>query len=300
MFNKPEYFFQPFQVFRKIAALLQPHDYRKIKIKLPWGTDLFINRQFEIGNAIYTLGVYDLSMTDSIVKIIQKGDTVLDIGANIGYTTNLMAVLTGNPGKVYAFEPHPDILDTYLKDNIALLQTAGFQNVSLFPIALSDTQGTGTLHIPRGFDKNIGIASLEKDAEHMEEIAITLDTLDHVLQAVLQNNQPIRLMKIDVEGHEMAVFKGAETLLKAKLISHIIFEGHEKYKNEVIDALKHYGYTIFKINKGFSSVILSEVEETRYETPYEPPNFLATLDPDYIQAAFAKKEWGFLKIKKVR
>ena len=74
-------------------------------------------------------------MTDVVTKEIQPGDTVLDLGANIGYFTLLFAKLVGNNGIVFAFEPEPQ--------NIALLtkniKINNYKNVTLVPKAVSNT-----------------------------------------------------------------------------------------------------------------------------------------------------------------
>ena len=282
--QKPEYFYRPKQV---VNRLLYNHTAKRQvnqTIVLPWNIQIEINIGEVIGKSLFLFGLYDLSLTEAVNRIVKNGDTVFDIGANIGYVTSLMSFLAGNKGKVYAFEPNPLIL-TRLKRNLEYTKRVlPYSNVVLQEKALSEFVGESDLYIPSFFHDNEGTASLEAMG-NSKKISIQTDILDNYIADKLI----VKVLKIDVEGHELSVFKGAVNSLAQKRIQNIIFENYSH--QEIPDFLTGFGFTIYKINKTFNGVLLSDPGENRYKVSYEADNFLATLVPDDIQRQFKEKGW---------
>ena len=77
-------------------------------------------------------------------QLVSPGDSVLDIGANIGQYSRLLSGWVGPAGRVYAFEPIPQIFD-FLSNNVRKL---GLSNIELLNFALSDEERTTTMVIP--------------------------------------------------------------------------------------------------------------------------------------------------------
>ena len=96
-----------------------------------------------LGTAIYN-GNFELVLKNALLSKLRTGMTVLDIGANIGYYTVLMASRVGKNGRVIAFEPNPVIYNELI-DNIAL---NGFNNVQTLHMALADTTGYSKFFFP--------------------------------------------------------------------------------------------------------------------------------------------------------
>lgn len=293
--SKAEYINRPVQVLHKLVwpLLSRNKDYQVI---LPWQVPLKINPYQNIGKSIFTLGVYDLIVSEALNLIINDGDHVLDIGANIGYMTNLMSVKCGKNGVVHSFEPHPGLIEEYLKVNIQLLRGHGIKNIKLYETALSDRTGLGQLYIPIGFGNNDGIASLELNDEANSNIVIQTSTLD----AILPSNHKIKLAKVDVEGHEFSVFKGASNLMSTGCIENIVYEEHTGITSDASVHLHAIGYEIFKLNRSINGVILSHPDDESCDLPYEPVNYLATQNPMYIKELFTNKGWSIYKLKYIK
>lgn len=145
-------------------------------------------------------------------QLIKPGDTVVDIGANIGYVSSLFSRYVGDRGQVFSFEPIPD---TYalLEHGVRRLK---LDNVKTFHCALSSSPGTAQMEVPHFeeggenfYQSHIleGVNRMEQDSRTFE---VELKTVDDVLAPELEN---ITFVKIDVEGHELQVLKGGPKLL---------------------------------------------------------------------------------------
>jgi FkbM family methyltransferase len=167
---------------------------------------------------------------------LSKG-VFLDIGANVGKYSIILGKQLKENGKVYSFEPEPSNIEG-LKKNILLNEVT---NVKIFPLACSNKKGLISFYLN---EKNSGAHSLIKKSK--KEILINCDTLDNILKE--QNlKEDINLIKIDVEGAEAEVLKGAINTLK-KHHPKIIFEAwNEEYLENVKKVLKPFKYEIKKI-----------------------------------------------------
>jgi FkbM family methyltransferase len=150
---------------------------------------------------------FEPEVVRSLQTLVDPGSTVLDIGANIGYFTAYMSKLVGANGTVHAFEPEPK--------NFALLQRNikinNIQNVVFHPFALGDKEVIGSLHLS---NFNGGMHRLYDSiccSDSVVEVPVVkLDTLFAPGQ--------VSVIKIDVEGFEPFVLKGAESLIKGQNI----------------------------------------------------------------------------------
>jgi FkbM family methyltransferase len=136
--------------------------------------------------------------------LVRPGDTTVDIGANRGAYTLKFARLVGRGGHVHAVEPFPA--------NVAVLRSLRKRNVTVHPVALSDVAGRQNLYLPVFHGRPIdALASLSPPAVEHETVSIDVATLDAILPATAS---PVTLVKADVEGHELAVLRGAVELLR--------------------------------------------------------------------------------------
>jgi FkbM family methyltransferase len=128
---------------------------------------------------------------------LRPGGVFVDVGANVGFHTVAAARLVGGAGHVYAVEPQPWALDL-LRANV---WRHGLANVSVLPYAASDASGTLRLSVEPGHRSGARIAEagdLEVDAARLD------DLLPDVVVDVL---------KVDVEGAEPLVLRGARAIL---------------------------------------------------------------------------------------
>ena len=172
-----------------------------------------------------------------------KDSAVLDIGANIGNHTVFFSKMFQ---KVYAFEPNPVTYEV-LQINSNFVSEA--KNIQTFNFGLSDVDGSLPFLINRS---NIGGSAIaECDDTSQNIINVRVKRLDD-LTAV--NEAKIALIKIDVEGHELQVLKGAKKTL-AEHMPAILFEQEASQivagSSEVVKILEELGYGFFTIKKNF-------------------------------------------------
>lgn len=156
-----------------------------------------------VGRYIFKHGEHGPEITRLLLGgSIPSGGAYIDVGANIGYFTVLLSRLAGNGGIVRAFEPEPGnyaLLKRNIDDN-------GCGNVKLFNCALGEKEDV----LPLGLYKasNRGRHSLLKNFGR-GTVSVPVKRLD----ALVDGDAPIAFMKVDVEGFELPVLRGAERLL---------------------------------------------------------------------------------------
>jgi FkbM family methyltransferase len=150
---------------------------------------------------------YEIDTTDLIRKIVKPGMKVLDIGANIGYYTTVMGKLVGETGEVWAFEP----VERYRQQNQWHVRENRLQNrVHLLDFALSDHKGTAEITIDK---VSATMHHVPYDVRYqLENEIIRLDMLDNVSREL--SLPKIDFIKMDTDGHEPFVLKGAKQFFK--------------------------------------------------------------------------------------
>lgn len=202
-----------------------------------------------IGLSLNVEGRYENSPLYLVEEFIKqklpaaKNSTVLDIGANIGNHTIFFAKMFQ---KVYAFEPNPVTYEV-LKINSNFVSET--KNIELFNFGLSDIDGTLPFFINHS---NIGGSAIAENNETLENIIdVSVKKLDDL---TILNDENVSLIKIDVEGHELKVLKGAKNTL-CKNMPAILFEQQASDiadgSSEVIKFLEELGYSFFTIKKNF-------------------------------------------------
>lgn len=149
------------------------------------------------------------------------GDTVVEIGANVGTETIGFSDIVGDSGKVYAFEPLPSNL-VLLEKSLAWSQ---FKNIKLVPCALGDRCGTVSFATPpNDHSSGIGYVLQEKQENNTKVIDVDCVTLDSLTDQI----GPAKMMFIDVEGLEVLVLRGARNYL-IKYKPNILLEAKPKW-----------------------------------------------------------------------
>ncbi|MDF1656831.1 MAG: FkbM family methyltransferase [Verrucomicrobiales bacterium] len=182
-------------------------------------------------------------------RILREGDVCLDIGANRGLYTYWMSKYVGISGKVFAFEPQPE-MQSELND---VIHAFSLKSVEVVPYALSDVTGTAQLRRP---DNNWGGATLCEDRTITGK-EVTMDVPLVRLEDVVQEKAitGVKLVKCDVEGHELGVFRGGESFLKEQKPA-LIFECDEGQEEncEVFNYLESIGYEGFFFHQGLAPI----------------------------------------------
>lgn len=153
---------------------------------------------------------YDALLMQLLASTLKEGDTAIDIGAHCGQYSILMAAMCGHTGRVVAFEPDPYARKTLLA-NLGLNPQLKLPVVE--PLAVSERNGKALLY-SRGGNSQSSLArsGVEfSDTDSSEEIPVDVVSLDSYL---LDNrvDEP-RWIKIDVEGAEISVLRGARRIL---------------------------------------------------------------------------------------
>lgn len=162
-----------------------------------------------IGKVVAKNGVYEPFESKTILENIKEGDQVINVGANIGYHSLLMANKVGPKGAVYAFEPDPESY-SILKKNISANH---FKNIKAFPIALSSKKEKKTLFLSKVNFGDNRLFKHENEKVIGGSVIINADSLDNILKRE-RSYRKIQLIKIDTQGYEPFVVAGASRLLK--------------------------------------------------------------------------------------
>lgn len=188
---------------------------------------------------LFLYGDYERNTMRHVRRLIRPGDTVVDIGGNIGFYALEMARLNA-PGRLISLEPNPAALDRF-KANWQLNPAP--KNIELLEHGLADKPGSFTLSFNRG---NLGSASAFGNAP--ERVEVKVDTLDAVLDS--KGIERVDVIKIDIEGGELSALRGAEKTLansaRMMLVIEIIDEHCKRagYSGrELFDFIVSQGFT---------------------------------------------------------
>lgn len=162
--------------------------------------------------ALHRVGLMGKQEARLVEKLIEPGMQILDVGANIGLYTLLLARLTGATGKVFAFEPEPNLF-SILCENCAANEAS---NVTPFQCAAGDANGRATFQ--RGAF-NSGDNRLGAGKSGAQSIEVEVVRLDEALPV-----QTVHFVKLDVQGHELAALTGMHQLLASSPEVRVLFE----------------------------------------------------------------------------
>jgi len=220
----------------------------KILIRLHLSTLFNIDRKFYLlkfypsnySRALWIEPTFRIKSEENFFRdYLKSEETMIDIGANIGTITLTCAKAVGNNGKIISFEPHPKIFQ-YLKGNVELNKQ---KNIEIHNLALSNKNGFS-------YFSDVVSDGQNKILKNTNGIKVSTKKLDDF--NLFEHS--VSLLKIDVEGFELFVFKGGEKTLK--ITNCIFFECVERlYKNydysfsNLFDFLLDHNFKIFKYNE---------------------------------------------------
>lgn len=193
-------------------------------------------------------GVYEPLETKTVQQVVNQGDCVIDIGANIGYYTLLFAKLVGPMGRVFAFEPDPNSF-ALLRKNI---DVNGADHVSAFPFAVSYDRSTQVLYKDKFGNLD---HRLTNPGHEVQEVSVETISLDEVIPGKMDG--PVNFIKMDIQGSEGFALEGMKQLLTSNEGILILTEfwpfgldscgyGAEKFLHEI----HHLGFAMFDVNSG--------------------------------------------------
>jgi FkbM family methyltransferase len=210
------------------------------------GYKIYVNLKHE---KRYWLGTYEPELQWAIGNLGLKDRVAYDIGANIGFSTLLLAQAVGEKGKVFAFEPFPENVERLQKNLdlndmgklVQVVQRAVMEKSIEVPFLTYERDSMGHLE------------NVRKERELLQgKINVEGETLDHfVFQA---GNLPPDFLKIDVEGAEDLVLQGATRLLAEVRPTMIIELHNQEAAGEVWQIMSSNGYSFFRLEPGFTEV----------------------------------------------
>ena len=240
----------------KYKPINKVHDYVDSKIQKKIVTIEGIKFLGVVENII-EVHVTNIPEIEFCKKEIKKGDTVVDIGANIGLFTLFFSKLVGTTGRVIAFEPDPENFDV-LKKNIELNEIT---NVTLVQKGVSNKNESVKLYK----DSAAGAHSLIKNEWSKEYTNIQTVTLDDYFRG-----EEIDMIKIDAEGFELEVIEGGKKLLEnnknMKIISEFGGYYYKRSKPKVLypKILHEMGFNLFGVidkSTGKSKIVNKNFDE---------------------------------------
>lgn len=203
----------------RLATRLLPHN--GTRAATVFGLNVELDLADVIQRDIYS-GLYEPFETRWVKSFLGPGMTFVDVGANVGYYTWLAASLVEPSGRVLAFEP-----DAYVYGKLEAVVAANHLScVACRKACLSDREGFLTLYVPPDSYGNRN-SSVVPYCEGMTAVSVPATTLDHVFE--IEGLSRIDLLKVDVEGHEVAVLKGAESIVRAGAVRAILCEFNPDY-----------------------------------------------------------------------
>lgn len=184
------------------------------------------------------LGLYEPEKTKAVLDLLKDRETFVDVGGNKGDFALLASRIVGGHGRVICIEPEPTNFG-WIKRSIEL---NGYKNIQLCNLALSDHNGESLLYL----GTKSGFHSLLSGAPERDKgsVKVTTRTLDDLLPGL--GGGPVNVLKIDVEGAELQVLKGAAETVRANPQILVLLDIHPSLgvnPVEVFDCLSALGLT---------------------------------------------------------
>jgi FkbM family methyltransferase len=186
---------------------------------------------------------------EPIKALVKSGDSVIDLGANFGWYTNVLSSMVGHTGRVYSVEPIPDTFRVFS----GIVHKLGLKNVELLNVAMSVTDGMTVMRVPRHEygGNNFYRAQIESKSDEaatsMREYRVPMRCLDSLFLNVAGK---ITFIKCDVEGHELSVVKGGAKFLETCRPAWLMEVGgapddEGTPPHELFHMMKEYGYKVY-------------------------------------------------------
>lgn len=232
---------------RRLAA--QATGRPRLRARLHDGPLIEVRLNDQLGREILRDEHFEDAFRRDVLAAFKPGMTAIDIGANFGYYSVLFAQAVTRAGRVVAFEPNPVML-TELQHNLALNQ---FTNVTVQPVALGDREGELEFCCPTPGREGHGSLRPNESFAVYQTIRVRCRPLDAVCDEL--RLPVVDLIKLDAEGAEMLVFKGATRLLSGPRRPLLFFEcsellcrtfGHSAY--DVLSLVAGHGYALRQID----------------------------------------------------
>lgn len=228
---------------RLLPGLLSPgeRDYRFA------GGRIFLDIREKPWIRTIALEAFERPKVLAFAHFLRPGMTVVDVGANIGFFSLVAAKLVGSMGRVLAVEPEPANCGRIAR-NVELNRYA---NVEVAQVALGDRSGEVTLHLASDHGHH---SMLDRSPDRAgNSITVPMLTLDTLLAS--RNIGRVDLLKIDVEGYEVEVLRGAAETIRSNPEIVILMDVHESLgvnAGDVCGLLESYNLSTYEVRAPYN------------------------------------------------
>ena len=258
------------RIYNFLYQCFKPSDIVLIDVQ---GSKMYVDsRDTGVASSLLKWGSHEGYETELFKKLIKKGTVVVDVGAHIGYYTLLAARLSGEKGKVFAFEPDPYNC-VLLEKNV---QVNGYNNVIIEQKAILDRCGAVKLFLSL---HNLGTHRIYDFHDGRKWITVEGITLDEYFG---NRDDKVDVVKIDIEGAEMAALLGMDRVIKANENLKMFIEFSPRRitqagfsPREFLNKLLEYGFKLYIIDeqkKVTKQTCLDEVMELCSRTRFNQVN----------------------------
>lgn len=269
------------RILLRTLNYLKPSPKNGMLVKTLYGFKLFIDPIFDKGveRWIYNNGTYEAGTLWCFNFLIKPNDNIIDAGANIGLTSIYASKLVGLKGIIYGFEPLPSTFEILCKN----IRINRINNIVPLKLALSDYNGKGSIY--PNIHINRGAASLNSSQVKQNPIEVEVKTLNSWIKE--NNVLKIDFIKIDVEGSELELLRGATDLFQQSPKPTICMEYSKEVSrgnniNDLFDFLKNeLGYMLFKSKLGKEKI--SNLSEIKAKIDLPQHDNIYCIDPKRIQ-----------------
>jgi len=200
-----------------------------------------------VGENLACYGVYEEDLTEAFIRLVRRGDMVLDIGMHLGYYTTLFAQLVGIEGAVHAFEPTPSTRE------IAAKNVGPFPNVTVHPCAVwssaavIDFRDYGPTWMAFNSFTDARMEARIPAPKLLKVKTLSLDSFCATL------TRRVAIIKVDAESAEAEILAGARRLLEKDrpVLSVEVGDVAEKRSSRIlVDTLRSANFTAWKYAAG--------------------------------------------------
>lgn len=245
----------------RLLFLIRCYKKKVIIYRLDKDIDIILNLEWDVDYRICS-GHFEPEVEGFIKQFLKPGMCFFDVGANIGQYTLIGSKYVGINGQMHSFEPAPKMFERLIT-NVKINQLS---NVTLNNTALSDYNGYADLKICNDNAYNsIGNSPM---MDVINVIKVKCTTLDEYVK--LNFIEHIDLIKIDAEGAELNILKGATNIISRPYAPIIICEynpntsvGFDYKPNHLKNYLHSFGYEVFEMTEEGNLKIDTETKENR-------------------------------------
>jgi FkbM family methyltransferase len=213
-------------------------------------------------------GVFSQALIRLLKTVVRAGDSVIDVGAQLGYISSHLARLVGPSGRVHSFEPDPNALSRLR----AGVQANGHEWIKIFPIAVGSEEGEIDFYV----SPTLGWSTALSDTHltGLSQIKVRCASLDR-LAANGEIKRPVSLVKIDVEGYECAVLDGMKQLMfedRPSVVAEInptLLSANRKTPVDILSRFIESGYRVHRLEEARGLLSRGQFDLVLVDRPIE-------------------------------